>query len=101
MRLGKVTELGSNSKPLLCPRGKDDDNDVLREGRSSDPEHDRAALIGDPRNDDDTIIAQLQVAFLRAHNELVDEGRTFGGERRVLLPALSARRPPRLPQAHR
>jgi hypothetical protein len=84
MRLGKVTELGGNSRPLLRPRGKDDDNDVPREGGSSDPEHDRAALIGDPRNDENTIIAQLQVAFLRAHNELVDEGRTFGGARRVL-----------------
>ncbi len=26
--------------------------------------HDRAALIGDPRNDENTIIAQLHVAFL-------------------------------------
>ena len=35
--------------------------------------HDRAALIGDPRNDENTIISQLHVAFLRAHNKLVDE----------------------------
>jgi hypothetical protein len=29
--------------------------------------------IGDPRNDENTIIAQLHVAFLLAHNKLVDE----------------------------
>src|SRR3712207_8244949 len=32
-----------------------------------------SALIGDPRNDENTIIAQLHVAFLHAHNKLVDE----------------------------
>ncbi len=30
------------------------------------------ALIGDPRNDENAIVAQLQLAFLLAHNELVD-----------------------------
>jgi Animal haem peroxidase len=78
MRLGTVSEFVSR------PPGKDDFNDVPREGRSSDPEHDRAALIGDARNDENTIIAQLHVAFLRAHNQLVDGGRTFGAARRVL-----------------
>jgi hypothetical protein len=73
MKIGKVTPLGANSKPGLRPPGKDDDNDLPREPRSNDVVHDRAALIGDPRNDENTIIAQLQVAFLRAHNKLVDE----------------------------
>lgn len=30
------------------------------------------ALIGDPRNDENSIVSQLHVAFLAAHNELVD-----------------------------
>ena len=66
------------------PPGKDDFNDLPREGRSSDPERDRAALIGDARNDENTIIAQLHVAFLRAHNELVEQGQRFGGASRTL-----------------
>ena len=66
------------------PPGKDDFNDLPREGRSSDPERDRAALIGDARNDENTIIAQLHVAFLRAHNELVEQGQKFGGASRML-----------------
>jgi hypothetical protein len=70
MKIGKVTEIGGR------PAGKDDKNDLPREPRVSDPIHDRAALIGDPRNDENTIIAQLHVAFLRAHNELVDGGAT-------------------------
>jgi Animal haem peroxidase len=73
MEIGKVTALGASSKPGLRPPGKDDDNDLPREPRGNDVVHDRAALIGDPRNDENTIIAQLQVAFLRAHNKLVDE----------------------------
>ena len=46
--------------------------------------HDRAARIGDPRNDENLIIAQLHLAFLKAHNRLVDQGRTFAQARRVL-----------------
>src|ERR687893_515469 len=66
------------------PPGKDDFNDLPREGRSSDPERDRAARIGDARNDENTIIAQLHVAFLRAHNQLVEQGQKFGGASRTL-----------------
>jgi len=78
LRVGKVTEIGGR------PPGKDDNNDLPREPRVSDPVHDRAALIGDPRNDENTIIAQMHVAFLRAHNELVDRGATFNKARRRL-----------------
>ena len=35
------------------------------------------ALIGDPRNDENLVIAQLHVAFLAFHNRLLDEGKTF------------------------
>lgn len=40
--------------------------DLPRNGR------DEVALIGDPRNDENVIVSQLQVVFLRAHNKLVD-----------------------------
>lgn len=38
------------------------------------------ALIGDMRNDENSIVAQLQLAFLLAHNELADRARAAGVE---------------------
>ena len=84
MAVGLVSPTGSTDPPLARPPGKSDDNDVPREGRSDDIEHDRAALIGDPRNDENTVIAQMQVAFLRAHNALVAEGHSFQEAQRIL-----------------
>jgi hypothetical protein len=77
MQVGKVSAISNGNKPTLRPDGKGDDNDLPREPRSPDILRDRAALIGDPRNDENTIIAQLHVAFLKAHNALVDQGKTF------------------------
>ena len=83
LRVGLVTALDSQSTSR--PPGKSDDNDLPREPRNpGNIEHDRAALIGDPRNDENTIISQLHVAFLKAHNALVDEGLSFEEARRVL-----------------
>ena len=79
MKIGLVSTLrGNENKPLRRPPEtgppKADENDFPREPRNEgDFEHDRAALIGDPRNDENTIISQLHVAFLLAHNRLVDE----------------------------
>ncbi len=84
MEIGRVTSLESDEKPFLRPPGKSARNDLPREPRSDDPEHDRAALIGDPRNDENTIVAQLHLAFLLAHNKLVDAGERFAGARRLL-----------------
>jgi hypothetical protein len=36
-----------------------------------------AAFLGDPRNDENRIIGQLQAVFLRLHNKLMDEGKSF------------------------
>jgi hypothetical protein len=36
-----------------------------------------SAIIGDPRNDENQKIAQIHVAFLRAHNTLIDDGFEF------------------------
>ncbi len=90
---GKATRLdrsqapfSNNQAPFLRPEKKNDDNhDVPRDPRHKDPNYDRAALIGDPRNDENTIIAQLHTAFLRAHNALVDKGLTFRQARALLV----------------
>ncbi len=82
--VGSVTELGSRPEPQARPAGKGLDNDLPREPPSTDITHDRAALIGDPRNDENTIISQLHVAFLKAHNRLVDDGHPFDRARRIL-----------------
>ncbi|HSU35505.1 MAG TPA: LysM peptidoglycan-binding domain-containing protein [Propionibacteriaceae bacterium] len=84
MKIGTVSDTGSTDLPFKRPRGKSRDNDLPREKRSTNPLRDRAALIGDPRNDENTIVAQLHLAFLKAHNALVDEGRTRAQARRVL-----------------
>ena len=79
MRIGKVSQSGAR------PPNKDDFNDLPRRRRiPDDPTRDREALIGDPRNDENLIVAQLHVAFLRAHNRLVTQGEDFGGARRLL-----------------
>lgn len=84
LKLGTLTKLDGTDKPLLRPPGKDDSNDLPREPRNTDPARDRAALTGDPRNDENLIISQLHVAFLRAHNKLIDQGKTFTQARRIL-----------------
>jgi hypothetical protein len=43
------------------------------EPSATNEELDRRAKIGDPRNDENLVVAQLHVAFLRAHRRLVHE----------------------------
>ena len=76
--LGQVTAVGGR------PFGKGSDNDLPRRPRSTDADLDRAALIGDPRNDENLIVAQLHVAFLKAHNALVASGLSFDDARTSL-----------------
>lgn len=59
-------------------------NDLPRKPPRHDRNSDRAALIGDKRDDENLIIAQLHVAFLRAHNAIVARGHTFDEARRIL-----------------
>ncbi|MGI8995970.1 MAG: peroxidase family protein, partial [Pyrinomonadaceae bacterium] len=84
MVLGKVSPTGNANIPLKRPKGKDDFNDLPRNPPSTDPATDRAANIGDPRNDENLIVAQMHVAFLRAHNALVDKWGSFTDARRQL-----------------
>jgi hypothetical protein len=45
---------------------------------------DGSAIIGDHRNDENQIIAQIHVAYLRAHNKLIDQGFKFAAARRLM-----------------
>jgi hypothetical protein len=53
-------------------------------GRDLPRNPDGSAIIGDPRNDENQIIAQIHVAFLRAHNKLIDEGLKFEDARQLM-----------------
>ncbi len=70
---------GPDDEPFLYDR-ESEKQKMLLETRTEPPGEfdlprnvpDEVALIGDPRNDENVIVSQLQVAFLRAHNKLVD-----------------------------
>jgi len=86
-RVGDKMQLNTNSPSGGRPPGKDQFNDVPRKPPSTNPadkDIDREALIGDARNDENLIIAQLQVAFLRAHNAIVDRGNSFDEAQKLL-----------------
>jgi hypothetical protein len=44
---------------------------------------DGSALIGDPRNDENLIVVQLHIAFVKLHNRLVDAGLRFADAQRL------------------
>ena len=69
LRLGKVKNVGRR------PQEKEGDFfDLPRSDKSCDPLHDRVPHIGERRNNETTIIGQMHVAFLRAHNSVVRAG---------------------------
>ena len=78
MLLGPVSSTGRR------PPGKDQMHDLPRQSRNQNPRMDRAALIGDARNDENLIVAQLHVAFLRAHNSIASQGYTMDETRTIL-----------------
>jgi hypothetical protein len=55
------------AKLLTAPGGRD----VLRNGEGT-------AIIGDPRNDSHVLVSQMHLAFVHAHNALVDRARASG-----------------------
>jgi len=77
MVIGPVTVAGAPPRPILPftePADLVNLHDLPRnEPSSTNEDLDRRAKIGDPRNDENLVIAQLQVAFLRAHRRLVHE----------------------------
>ena len=63
---------GPHEPHLSLPPGKDPTNNDLPRDQDGD------ALIGDPRNDENLIISQMQVAFLKLHNRFVEtQGLSF------------------------
>lgn len=86
MDLSRVSTIPIDGSAGKRPFGKSDKNDLPRLGPSTtDASRDRAARIGDLRNDENTVVAQLHTAFLNAHNALVDgKGMDFDAARRDL-----------------
>jgi hypothetical protein len=80
MVLGTVTPTGRRPGGS----GGDDLHDLPRKLRSDVATEDRAARIGAERNDENLLVAQLTVAFLRAHNELIRRGATFDEARTAI-----------------
>lgn len=78
LKIGVNTEKNVPVPPFRkVPPENDLNRDLPRQGeagKSDDPNTDtsRLAVIGDSRNDENLIVAQLHVAFLRFHNAVVD-----------------------------
>jgi len=51
---------------------------------------DGSAVIVEGRNDENRIIAQIQLAVMKAHNRLIDEGLSFTDARKTLVTAYQA-----------
>ena len=71
---GSVRDLNDNDKMRIGPDGGD-----LPRGS------DGRALIADSRNDENMIIAQLHLAFLKFHNAMVNLGMNFEDARRATI----------------
>lgn len=72
LRLGRLMAPPSGA-PLFSQQDFDGLPDGVKGSLSIDGGPNmRAAVIGDPRNDENLFIAQLHVAFLRFHNRMVD-----------------------------
>lgn len=88
MALGQVSYRLLDGRPvpgIMPPHVVDDYHDLRRKPRNeSSPATDREALIGDARNDENLIIAQLHLAFLRAHNALAACAPNFKTARRAM-----------------
>ncbi|MES1224162.1 MAG: heme peroxidase family protein [Bacteroidota bacterium] len=65
----------SDGKKFILGRsltGSDFDNKVRDLPRNNPSSGDKRAIIGDPRNDENVIVSQLQSIFLRFHNRMID-----------------------------
>ena len=84
--LDSVYGLGPDVQPYLYDR-EQPGKLLLREKPVPDLQRNGQgrAVIGDPRNDENAIVSQLHLLFVRFHNRLVDELGTFAEARRILL----------------
>jgi hypothetical protein len=71
LRLSEVAE-GDGIPGDHLPTLGDNLRDLPRDAEAQLPEDKTVALIGDGRNDENLIVAQLHVAFLRFHNAVLD-----------------------------
>ncbi|WP_170323867.1 peroxidase family protein [Cryptosporangium phraense] len=78
LKVGQVQKLGQNIAKKIPLEG-DLDRDLPRTPTGATPAEKRVARIGDGRNDENLIIAQLHVAFLRFHNAVVAQVRAGSG----------------------
>jgi Animal haem peroxidase len=78
LRLSEVAE-GDGIRGDHIPTLGDNLRDLPRHGDAEKPEDRTAALIGDGRNDENLIVAQLHVAFLRFHNAALEWARREPG----------------------
>jgi hypothetical protein len=59
--------------------------DLARNDAHVQPQQPARAIIGDPRNDENALVSQLQGLFLRFHNRLIDDkGLNFADAQRTL-----------------
>jgi hypothetical protein len=74
--LDSVYGEGPNDEPFMYDQSQPGKFRIGRVGESEEldlPRNEEGrALIGDPRNDENVIVSQLQLLFLRVHNKLVD-----------------------------
>ena len=70
---------GPSDKPAAVRRRQVQDGCRHRwrvTGPAAQPRHGQAILV-EHRNDENLIIAQIHLSFLRLHNELIDQGMSF------------------------
>ena len=56
-----------------APAIKPPARDLARNAANVEPGQNARAIIGDPRNDENALVSQLQTLFLRFHNRLIDD----------------------------
>lgn len=74
----KLTGAASNPNARDLPRSRPDDKDP-DDSAQEDLKDPRRAIIGDPRNDENVIVSQLQGLFLRFHNRLMADDKAANG----------------------
>jgi Animal haem peroxidase len=73
-------DLGFRGIKLLAGRNPDTDRDGTPLTRQDLPRKEQGrALIGDPRNDENIIVSQLQLAFIKLHDRVVDRVKSSTG----------------------
>jgi Animal haem peroxidase len=71
--------------PKGSPQLYEADGEHLKvNGRDLPRNADGSAILVEGRNDENQIIAQIHVAFLRAHNALIDQGVRFGRAQQIM-----------------